>query len=144
MLKGISPLVSPELLKALAEMGHGDEIVLADAHFPAHSLGVPVIRLDGVDIVALLGAILPLMELDSYVDAPVLMMSPVPGDSLDPHYVSACAGQLAKHSDVCAAPDYIDRFQFYDRARSAYRIVLTGETRKYGNILLKKGVTPVA
>lgn len=83
MLKGISPLVSPDLLKALCEMGHGDEIILSDAHFPAHTLGVPVLRADGIPVADLLAGILPLLELDAYVDHPVVMMAPVPGDSLD-------------------------------------------------------------
>jgi len=84
MLKGISPLLSPELLSALYEMGHGDEIVLADAHFPAASIGRRVIRADGILIADLLDAILPLFELDSYVDAPVIMMEVVSGDRADP------------------------------------------------------------
>ncbi len=84
MLKGISPLLSPELLDALYRMGHGDEIILADAHFPGESLGVPVVRADGLRIPALLDAILPLFELDSYVEAPLVMMAAVTGDSLDP------------------------------------------------------------
>ncbi|SPX40507.1 L-fucose mutarotase [Haemophilus influenzae] len=85
MLKGIHPALSPELLKTLAEMGHGDEIVLADTHFPAHSLHKNVIRADGISIDILLEAITPLFEFDAYVDAPLLMMKAVEGDSLDPN-----------------------------------------------------------
>ena len=82
MLKGISPLVSPELLSVLCRMGHGDEIVLADAHFPGETVGQRVLRADGLKIPELLDAILPLLELDSYVDSPVIMMAAVPGDQL--------------------------------------------------------------
>lgn len=84
MLKGISPLISPDLLKALASMGHGDEIILADAHFPADSFNERVLRADGLRIPNLLEAILPLFELDAYVPAPLAMMAAVEGDQLDP------------------------------------------------------------
>ena len=84
MLKGIHPAISPELLKTLAEMGHGDELVLSDAHFPAHQLHHKVIRADGVDIPTLLLGITPLFEFDQYVEAPLAMMQAVEGDSLDP------------------------------------------------------------
>ena len=129
MLKGISPLVSPDLLKALCEMGHGDEIILSDAHFPAHTLGVP----------DLLAGILPLLELDAYVDHPVVMMAPVPGDSLDDALMAKV------HALVPAEKvEHLERFAFYERARKVFAVVVTGETAKYGNILLKKGVTPLA
>lgn len=139
MLKGISPLVSPDLLKALCEMGHGDEIILSDAHFPARTLGVPVLRADGIPVADLLAGILPLLELDAYVDHPVVMMAPVPGDSLD----DALMAQV--HALVPAEKiEHIERFAFYERARKVFAVVVTGETAKYGNILLKKGVTPLA
>ena len=83
MLKNISPLISPSLLKILAEMGHGDEIVFSDAHFPGHTFNHTVLRADGLNADALLGAVIPLFELDAYA-TPVIMMAPVPGDSLDP------------------------------------------------------------
>ena len=139
MLKGISPLVSPDLLKALCEMGHGDEIILSDAHFPAHTLGVPVLRADGIPVADLLAGILPLLELDAYVDHPVDMMAPVPGDSLDDALMAKV------HALVPAEKvEHIERFAFYERARKVFAVVVTGETAKYGNILLKKGVTPLA
>ena len=87
MLKGISPVVSPDLLKAMAEMGHGDEIVFSDAHFPAHQFGrdcAYVLRADGLSADRLLAGVAPLLELDPYVAAPIVMMAPVPGDTLDP------------------------------------------------------------
>ena len=143
MLKGIHPAIGPELLKVLAEMGHGDEIVLADAHFPGHSFNDRVLRADGVKITTLLDAILPLFELDSY-DDPLIMMQVVEGDSLDPSVESSYRDEIQKH--VSDAPEVIriGRFEFYDRAEKAAAVVMTGETAKYGNIILKKGVTPTA
>lgn len=143
MLRGISPLLSPELLAVLYRMGHGDEIVLADAHFPGESFNARVLRADGLRIAPLLDAILPLMVLDSYVPDPVMMMAPVAGDRLDENLLSSYRQAIARHAP--AAPDtvYIERFAFYERTRNAFAVVMTGETAKYGNIILKKGVTPV-
>ena len=143
MLKGIHPAIGPELLKVLAEMGHGDEIILADAHFPGHSFNDQVLRVDGVKITTLLDGILPLFELDSY-DDPLIMMQVVEGDSLDPSVESSYRDEIQKH--VSDAPEVIriGRFEFYDRAEKAAAVVMTGETAKYGNIILKKGVTPTA
>jgi L-fucose mutarotase len=144
MLKGISPLLSPQLLEVLCRMGHGDELVLADAHFPGESLGVPVVRADGLRIPALLDALLPLFELDSYVDAPVVMMDAVPGDRLDPLVEGSYRAAIDRHAPRAPAIARIERFAFYERARRAFVVVMTGETAKYGNVLLKKGVTPSA
>lgn len=141
MLKGIDPCISPDLLKALAEMGHGDLLVLADAHFPSYSLGTQVIRADGLEVPRLLQAILSLFELDSYAEHPVQMMAPVPGDSLDQEYVKTCADLIAAHGHWQI--NFCERFDFYQQARQAFCIVHTGETRKYGNIMLQKGVTPM-
>ncbi len=143
MLKGIASCISPELLKVLAEMGHGDEIVLADAHFPGHSVNGRVVRADGVRIAELLDGILPLFELDSY-DTPLVMMAAVEGDQLDPAVEVSYLKTIRRHVPKAEAPERIDRFGFYNRARAAFVVVMTGETAKYGNILLKKGVTPVA
>jgi len=143
MLKGISPLISPELLAALATMGHGDEIILADAHFPGDSFNDYVIRADGLRIPDLLEAILPLFELDAYVSAPLAMMAPVEGDTLDPQVEADYRTAINKHAPKAPAIERIDRFAFYDRAEGAFAVVMTGETAKYGNILLKKGVTPI-
>lgn len=144
MLKGISPLLSPELLSTLCRMGHGDEIILADAHFPGESLGVPVVRVDGLRIAPLLEAILPLFELDGYSDAPVIMMDAVAGDRLDPEVEASYRRALDRHAPGSPAIARLERFAFYERARRAFAIVMTGETAKYGNVLLKKGVTPSA
>ena len=142
MLKGISPVVSPDLLKVLAEMGHGDEIVISDAHFPAHTFGrggAIVLRADGVGADRLLAGIIPLFELDAYA-VPVVMMEAVPGDTLDPSVEKKYRAALKYDGKI----ERMERFAFYERAKKAYAIVLSGETAKYGNVILKKGVTPVA
>ena len=142
MLKGISPVLSPELLMTLAEMGHGDEIVISDAHFPAHTFGrdgARVMRADGVGADRLLAGLAPLFELDSYA-TPVVMMAAVEGDSLDPEVERKYRAALGYGGKI----DRMERYAFYDRARKAYAIVLSGETAKYGNVILKKGVTPVS
>lgn len=138
LLKGVSPIVSPELLKALAEMGHGDEIVFADAHFPVQSIGVRVIRADGLKCDEMLRGVIPLMELDAYA-TPVVMMAPVPGDKLDPDVEKRYRAALRYDGKI----DRIERFAFYERARKACAIVLTGETAIYGNVIVKKGIVPV-
>jgi len=142
MLKGINPIISPVLLKILAEMGHGDEIVLADAHFPGHTCCPKnVLRGDGLQIPDLLEGIIPLFELDSY-DDPLIMMAAVEGDELDPQVEADYLAAIRRHAPAAPAPRRIDRFAFYDRAGKAFACVITGTTAKYGNIILKKGVTP--
>lgn len=144
MLKGISPLISPELLSVLCRMGHGDEIVLADAHFPGDTFNTNVLRADGLRIPALLDAILPLFELDAYVPHPLAMMAAVSGDTLDPAVENAYLQPILKHVPQASPIERVERFAFYERAKSAFAVVMTGETAKYGNIILKKGVTPIA
>lgn len=149
MLKGISPLLSPDILAALSRMGHGDELVLGDAHFPAGTYakagGAVVLRADGVSAAALMDAILPLFELDSYgSDAPMLTMEAVPGDSLDPEVEASYRAAADRAGYQWAKIQRLERFAFYERAKKAFLIVQTGETRKYGNIILRKGVTPVS
>ncbi len=143
MLKGISPLVSPDLLAVMARMGHGDELVLADAHFPGESTGKRVIRADGLRIASLLEAIMPLFELDSYVPHPVIMMEPVPGDYPDPAVEASFMEKIRLTTPGAPPVKRLDRFAFYERASKAFAVVMTGETAKYGNIILIKGVTPV-
>ncbi len=143
MLKGISPLISPELLAVMARMGHGDEIVLADAHFPGESFNNRVLRADGLKIPDLLEAILPLFELDSYVQHPLIMMAATEGDTLDPQVESSYLRAVHITNPDVAPIERIDRFDFYERTQSAFAVVMTGETAKYGNIILKKGVTPL-
>ena len=141
MLKNISPLISPQLLKTLAEMGHGDEIIFSDAHFPAHSMGPKVIRADGLRVSDLLAAIIPLFELDSYAP-PLVMMAAVEGDTLDASVEQRYLQALSSTDRHDLSVTRIDRFAFYERAQKTFAIVITGERAKYGNILLKKGVTP--
>jgi len=142
MLKGISPLLSPDLLAELCRMGHGDEIVLSDSHFPADTFGQRVIRADGLRIPDLLDGIMPLFVLDEYVDSPVFMMQPVPGDDLDPSVEQSYRKVIEKYYPDCPKTERVERFAFYEQAKKAYAVVITGETAKYGNIILKKGVTP--
>ena len=143
MLIGIAPCISPDLLSALHKMGHGDEIVLADAFFPGDSVGARVIRADGIRIPELLDGILALINLDSYVDAPVAMMAPVPGDPLDERVEAAYRSEIDKHWPKTPPVARVERFAFYERARKAFAVVMTGETVKYGNVILKKGVIPL-
>ena len=141
MLKGISPLFSPELLSTIYKMGHGDEIVLADAHFPGHSTNDLVIRADGLLIEDLLDAILPLFALDSYVDDPVVMMACVPGDQPDPTVEAGYQAVIDKYAPNTPPITFIERYAFYERSSNAFAVVMTGDTRKYANIILKKGVS---
>jgi L-fucose mutarotase len=143
MLIGISPLISPDLLAVLHRMGHGDEIVLADAHFPGETYGQRVLRADGVKIVDLLDAILPLFALDTYVESPLIMMAVVAGDQADRSVEVSYRLTIDKFWPNTPAIQRIDRFEFYDRAKQAFAVLMTGETAKYGNIILKKGVTPI-
>jgi len=143
MLKGISPILSPELLKALCEMGHGDELVIADGNFPSASVGkdAVVIRADGHGTAELLDAILRLFPLDTYVEKPVALMQVVPGDKEPTPAIWETYEQiLQKHEPSHHAMEEVERFAFYERARKAYLIIASGETAAYANILLKKGV----
>ncbi|GAA0540869.1 L-fucose mutarotase [Rhizomicrobium palustre] len=142
MLRGISHLLSPDLLSVLCRMGHGDEIILADAHFPGEHFNARVLRADGHRIAPLLDAILPLFVLDTYVPDPVVMMAAVAGDALDEDLVRSYKSVISAYAPECPEPIFIDRFAFYERSRRAFAVVMTGETKKYGNIILKKGVTP--
>jgi L-fucose mutarotase len=141
MLIGIDPVISPELLNVLFRMGHGDEIVLADAFFPGDSVNKRVIRADGIGIPALLDGILALINLDSYVKNPVVMMAAVPGDTLDETTEKTYRAVIDKRWPDTPPVEMLERFSFYERAKNAFAVVMTGETAKYGNIILKKGVT---
>ena len=143
MLKGISPLISPELLCILSRMGHGDEIVLADTHFPGETFNLRVLRADGLKIADLLAGILPLFELDAYVAHPLTMMAAVPGDTLDILVEEGYMKSIHQTNPSVAPIERVERFAFYERAKKAFAVVMTGETAKYGNIILKKGVTPL-
>ena len=138
MLKNISPILSPELLKILMEMGHGDEIVIGDGNFPAASIAQRLIRLDGHGVPEILDAVLKLMPLDTYVDAPVALMDN--GDSGNRPEIWAKYEDIVKQNEGDKAFELVERFAFYDRARKAYAVIATGETAIYANIILKKGV----
>ncbi|MBB4304561.1 L-fucose mutarotase [Rhodobium orientis] len=141
MLRGISPLIPPDLLHVLAQMGHGDEIVFSDALFPAHSIGQRVIRLDGVEIPRLLEAVLPLFPIDTYVEDSIVMVAPPQDDVEDPELESKYRSVIDKYDSGLPETTFLqDRHDFYARARLAFCVVVTGSVVKYGNLLLKKGV----
>lgn len=140
MLKGIPSILSPELLKVLMEMGHGDEIVISDGNFPAANYAKRLIRCDGHNVPELLDAILKFFPLDAYVDAPVALMQVVPGDKVETPIWDVYKQIVTKHEAVHNKFEYIERFAFYERAKKAYAIVATGEKALYANIILKKGV----
>ncbi|MDR1421225.1 MAG: L-fucose mutarotase [Treponema sp.] len=144
MLIGVDPVISPELLDVLFRMGHGDELVLADAFFPGNSCNSRVVRADGIRIPALLDGILALINLDSYVASPVLTMAPAQGDSLDPEVEKSFRAVIDRRWPGTPPFERIERFAFYERTKKAYAVVMTGETVKYGNVILKKGVIPVS
>jgi L-fucose mutarotase len=139
MLKGIPSIISPELLKILMEMGHGDDIVFADGNFPAASSARRLVRSDGHQVSDLLQAILPFFPLDPFVEHPVALMAVVPGDSSRPAIWEKYRAIIQQHEKL-ADFEYVERFAFYDRARQAYAVVATSETAPYGNIILKKGL----
>jgi len=143
MLKGIPPIISPELLKTLCEMGHSDRIVIADGNFPAESMGKNsrVIRCDGHGATELLDAILTLFPLDTYVPHPVALMQVMKGDSVETPIWDEYKSVVAKHDARGAeAFEEIERFAFYEEAKKAYAIIATGEKALYANIILQKGV----
>ncbi len=138
MLKGLSPLLSPDLLHVLASMGHGDEIVLADANFPAATHARRLVRLPGTTAAAVLDAVLQVLPLDDFVEQAAYTMQVVGDAAAVPPAVQDFATVLQHHGCGPSAP--LERFAFYERAAAAFAVVATGETRVYGNILLKKGV----
>ncbi|XP_072246480.1 fucose mutarotase [Leuresthes tenuis] len=147
VLKGIPSVLSPDLLHALAKMGHGDELVLADANFPASSIctcGPKEIRADGLGIPQLLEAILKLLPLDTYVPSPAAVMDLVDSDKQRCLAVPVWAtyAQLLSEAGSQTPLEKVERFSFYERAKKAYAVVATGETALYGNLILKKGVIP--
>ncbi|MFJ7932739.1 RbsD/FucU family protein [Sporosarcina sp. NPDC096371] len=139
MLKHISKNLSPELLKILMEMGHGDEIVLADGNFPSASHANNLIRLDGQMMPAVLESILTLFPLDTYVESPVTYMA-TPQEEASPAIWESYATILSETGNERVTIQQVDRFEFYNRAQQAYAIVATSETALYANIILKKGV----
>ncbi|XP_052101820.1 fucose mutarotase-like [Mytilus californianus] len=145
-LKKIPNVISPHLLQVLALMGHGDEIVLADAHFPSSSIcrsGPIEVRADGMDIPTLLDAVLQLLPLDQYENFPVSLMDLVQSDkdrNLQTPVWSKYREIINKHESSKIQIEKVERFAFYEKAKKAFAVVHTGETAQYGNIILKKGV----
>ena len=140
MLKGIPDIISPELMKVLMETGHGDEIVIADGNFPAASNAQRLVRADGHNVPKLLEAILKFFPLDIYVEKPAALMAVVPGNNTKPtiweEYRKIFKASSEKFDDF----EFIERFDFYERAKNAYAIIATSEKALYANIILKKGV----
>lgn len=143
MIKGIPKIISPKLLKVLCEMGHGDEIVIADGNFPCESIGknAIVIRADGHGVSEILDAVLQLIPLDAYTEKPVALMEVVKGDNTPtPEIWNAYSEIINRYEPDNNCIEYMERFAFYERAKKAYAIIATGEEAIYANILLKKGV----
>lgn len=139
MLKNIPPILSPDLLHALRAMGHGDEIVIVDANFPAESSGPPVIRLDGLLATDVADAVLSLMPLDTFVEEQAFAMEVVDNPKKR-EQTHKDFDKLVKKHEPGMKLSLLERFAFYERASQAFVIVQTGERRLYGNILLKKGI----
>ncbi len=137
MLKGISPILSPELLKILMEMGHGDELVIGDGNFPAASMAQRLVRLDGHGVPAILDAIMQLFPLDTFVERPVALMQVVPGDDTVPVIWEDYKRIIGKYEGEVRIEE-VERFAFYDAAPQAYCCVATGESALYANIILKR------
>lgn len=140
MLRNIPPILSPEILWSLRAMGHGDELVIVDANFPATALGARCHRLDGVTATNVLQAVLTVMPLDSYVPDPALVMEVVGDPDAVPPIVAEFQTITTQTADNPATLGALERFAFYERAKTAFAIIQTGETRLYGNIIVKKGV----
>ena len=137
MLKGIPKIIPPELLKIMMEMGHGDEIVIGDGNFPGQSINKRCIRCDGHGVPELLEAILKLFPLDTY-QKPVYLMEKVAGDTVKTPIWDEYAKIIKPYTDE--KMEKIERFAFYERAKNAYAVVMTGESALYANVILKKGV----
>lgn len=143
MLRGIPKILSPELLKILAEMGHSDRLVISDGNFPSESMGrdTLVIRMDGHGIPKILDAILQIFPLDTYVDKPVKLMEVMPGDTVETPIWDVYKEIIARYDERGEATvGYIERFAFYEEAKKVYCIIATGESALYANIMLQKGI----
>ena len=142
MLKGISPILSPQLLKVLCEMGHSDTIVIADGNFPAETMGKNgiIIRMDGHGVPEILEAILQVFPLDQYVEKPVSLMERVPGDNADVSIWKTYKKMIEKEEERGSAViQKLERFAFYEEAKKAYAVIATSETSQYANVILQKG-----
>jgi L-fucose mutarotase len=139
MLKNIPPLLGPDLLGILRAMGHGDEIAIVDANYPADSAGPALVRLDGISATDILEAVLSLMPLDDFVDEAAIVMQVVGDAGARPPVVAEFDAIVKKHEPAMKVSS-LERFAFYERVKTGYAIVQSGERRLYGNILLKKGI----
>lgn len=140
MLKGIPSILSPELLKILMEMGHGDTLVIADGNFPSNTCGQRVVRLDGHNVPEILEAILKLFPLDTYSEKPVSLMSVVPGDDVVPTIWDTYETIIKNNFDQFTSFGFLERFAFYEKAKDAYAVIATSEKALYANVILTKGV----
>lgn len=140
MLKGIPPIISPDLMCVLMKMGHGDELVLADGNFPAESLAQRIIRLDGHNVPQILDAVLHFFPLDTFVDQPAGLMNPVDNQATEPPIWETYRRVIQTHDGRSFELEKIERFDFYERAKNAYAIIATSETALYANLILTKGV----
>ena len=140
MLKGLDPLLSPDLLMILRAMGHGDDIAIVDANFPADSMAQRLVRLDGISATAVLDAVLSVMPLDEFVDEPAFRMEVVGDPAAEQPIFAEFRSLIDRRESPKTRLGALERFAFYERAQAAYAIVSTGEARLYGNIILKKGI----
>ncbi|MDC7125929.1 MAG: RbsD/FucU domain-containing protein [Spirochaetales bacterium] len=148
MLKGISPILSPDLLHILASMGHGDEIVIADGNFPSANYGQRLARLDGHGVPEVLQACLDLIPVDQYTVQPIVLMEVVKGDPVVPTIWDDYKKIISETDELFTdkgkkindSIEMMERFAFYERAKKAFAVVATGETAIYANIIIKKGV----
>lgn len=140
MLKHVSPLVSPQLMLVLMEMGHGDELVLADGNFPAASHTRRLVRADGLPMRPLLEGVLRLLPIDTFVTEVALVMQPVDPQAPEPAIWKDFRQQLRSAEGRTIELTRLERYAFYERAKQAYAVVSTGESAHYANLILKKGV----
>lgn len=138
MLKNIPAIISPELLKILCEMGHGDEIVIGDGNFPAASNAKRLVRMDGHDVPEILDAVLKLIPLDTYVDSPAILMATSKDDPTPEIWEKY--EKIITENNGDTSISQTERFAFYERTRNAYAVIATSESALYANIILKKGV----
>ena len=140
MLKGIPPLITPELMSILMRMGHGDDLVIADGNFPAETMGRRVVRVDGHSATEVLNAVLKFVPIDDFVDDPVKVMQPVDPTTPEPAIWQEFRQLLAEHETRPLELTRVERFEFYRQAQAAFAVVATGETAVYANVIVKKGV----
>ncbi len=138
MLKNVPKIISPELLKVLCEMGHGDEIVIADGNFPSANLAKNLVRADGISACDMLNAVMQLFPLDQYDSNNFVLMQKCDGDTADTS-IWEDYKKIVKKYEPNAEPTFIERFDYYERAKNAYAVIATGEEKQYANIILKKG-----